>query len=102
MTPEHRLANAIRAECGRRGWLVWHVNVGTVATATGAVFSTGLPVGFPDLLILQPGGRTIFIETKIHPRRPTSEQLAMHALLRSYGFPVVVAYSLDDLPASCG
>jgi len=106
MTPEHRLGNAIRVECGRRGWLVWHVNVGTVVTATGEVFSTGLPVGFPDLLVLRPGplpdgGRVLFIETKIHPRRPTADQLAMHALLHSRGFEVIVAYSVADVfPAS--
>lgn len=96
MTPEHRLGNQIRIECGRRNWLCYHANVGSVMTIDGGRFDTGLPVGFPDLVILTDNGRVLFVETKIHPRKPTADQLAFHALLRSRGFSVAVCYNFDE------
>lgn len=96
MTPEHRLGNEIRLICGERDIIAWKVNVGTVLTADGAMFSTGLPVGFPDLMLLGHNGKIVFIETKIHPRKPTREQLKMHDELRSRGFSVYVIYEISE------
>lgn len=65
-------------------------------TADGRLFDTGLPRGWPDLLILTPNGQTIFCETKIHPRKPTVDQLRTIDLLKSYGFLAFVSYSLEE------
>lgn len=96
MTPEHRLGNLIRIECGRRNWLCYHANVGSVMTIDGGRFDTGLPVGFPDLIILTDDGRALFVETKIKPRKPTVQQLEFHAILRDRGFSVAVCYDFDE------
>ena len=96
MTPEHRLGNEIRLVCGEHDIIAWKVNVGSVLTADGTMFSTGLPTGFPDLVLLGRGGRIMFVETKIHPRKPTQVQLDLHAELRSRGFTVAVIYSIAE------
>lgn len=95
-TPEQILDKKIMLYCGQRGWLCFHANVGSVMTADGRRFNTGLPKGFPDLLIIKPGGVVCFCETKIHPRKPTQEQINMINLLKKYGFLAFVAYSLEE------
>lgn len=96
MTPESRLKNQIKLYCGERNWLCYHVNVATVQLMTGQYFRTGLPKGFPDLLILTDDGRCIFCETKIKPRKPTTEQLHFINNLQQRGFKAFVAYDLNE------
>ena len=95
-TPEQRLDKEIMIYCGQHGWMCFHTNVGRVMTADGRMFDTGLPAGWPDLLIIKQGGIVEFCETKIHPRKPTEKQLKMLELLQNYGFKSYVAYSLDE------
>lgn len=96
MTPEMRLVAEIKLYCGEHNWLCFHCNVGSVKTDDGRMFNTGLPVGFPDLLIITDFGRVIFCETKIHPRKPTQQQINFINNLKSRGFLAFVAYTLDD------
>lgn len=96
MTPEHKLSNEIRLYCGERGWLCFHTNVGKFYDRNGNIVTTGLPVGWPDLMILTNDGKAMFIETKIHPRKPTSEQVERQKLLRSHGFVSETVYSLNE------
>lgn len=102
MTPEQYLDKQIMLYCGGRNWLCFHANVGNVLTANGTYFRTGLPVGFPDLLILTDTGKTIFCETKIHPRKPTVDQVNFINNLVSRGFTAFVAYSLDEFIKKVG
>ena len=95
-TPEQKLDKQIMIYCGQKNWLCFHCNVGQVKLADGRYFSTGLPVGFPDLLILTDDNRTIFCETKIKPRKPTQQQLNFIANLNSRGFTAFVAYNFDE------
>lgn len=95
-TPEQILDKKIMLYCGEQGWLCFHTNVGSVLTADGRIFHTGLPKGWPDLMIIKPGGIIIFCETKIHPRKPTQDQLNMIALLNKYNIKAFVAYSLEE------
>ena len=44
--------------------------------------------GMPDRIILLPGGRTVFAETKSKGRHPRPLQKAAHRRLRALGFPV--------------
>ena len=96
MTPETRLKNTILLECGRRGWVAFHMNVGTYQLMTGEFISTGIPKGFPDLMILTDTGRAIFVETKIKPRKPTKEQLSWIQDLSSRGFLAFVCYDFHE------
>ena len=79
MTPETRLANEIRIECGKRNWLCYHCLNGTVFTPHGSIITLDFPVGFPDLIIITDHGTAAFIETKIRPRKPTEQQLKFQA-----------------------
>lgn len=96
MTPESRLKNEIMADCGKRGWLCFHINVGSVRLPDGSFFSTGVPKGWPDLTILTNDGQTIFVETKIKPRRPTADQIKMLRILSERGFVAKLIYSADE------
>ena len=95
-TKEHRLMDEIRLEAGRRGWLAFRMNVGTFYAPDGSHVSTGLPEGFPDLMVVMDGGKVGYIETKVHPRRPTEAQLRVQAALRAHGCPAGTAYTLDE------
>ena len=99
MTPEQHLSNEIRLWCGEHNWLCFHINVGQgylIHGQTKQWFKTGLPVGFPDLTILTDKGQAIFVETKIHPRKPTPEQEHTQQLLRDRGFVSFTCYTLQE------
>lgn len=46
--------------------------------------------GVPDRIILLPGGRVIFAETKDTGKKPRKKQLHRHDQLRALGFRVIV------------
>lgn len=96
MTPEQYLSKQIQLYCGEHNWLCFHTNVGKVKTADGRWFETGLPTGWPDLLIVMENGKCAFIETKIHPRKPTKEQLDTQKILRDRGFISGTVYTLEE------
>ena len=95
-TPEVRLMKQVQLWCGQHGLLAFHTNVGSVRMADGRFFSTGLPVGWPDLMILTNKGQVIFCETKVRPNRPTKEQINTIEVLRKRGFLAFVCYSLGE------
>lgn len=95
-TPEQRLTKQIMLWCGERDYLCFHCNVGGGLMANGTYFRTGLPEGWPDLMILKNNGKISFCETKIHPRKPTQKQLDMIKELNNRGFNAFVAYNLDE------
>lgn len=96
MTPEQILTKQIMLYCGGRNWLCFHVNVGKIKLPNGTFFQTGVPKGWPDLTIITDDGQVIFCETKIHPRKPTQEQLDFIANLRSRHIKAFVAYTLEE------
>jgi len=99
MTPEHRLMNEIKIECGKKGYLVIRMNVfkGKMITPQGVEWiDSGIPEGWPDLMILKPPGEVIFIETKIKPRKPTEIQLKIQSILKSLGFKAETVYTLKE------
>lgn len=95
-TLETRLSKEIRLWCGQNNWLVWHCNVGGGKLENGSYFSTGLPRGFPDLLILTDKGQAIFCECKVHPNKPTLDQINFINNLKQRGFKAFVAYTLEE------
>lgn len=100
-TPEQRLDKEIMLYCGEMGWLCFHTNVGKIKffdpkAGKERFFDTGLPPGWPDLLILTNTGVTFYCETKIHPRKPTTEQVKKINLLNKLGHKAFVCYSLEE------
>lgn len=60
--------------------------------------STGTS-GVPDRLVLLPGGRLIFVETKRPGEEARALQKAVHRKLRDLGFAVLVIDNKDDVLA---
>lgn len=46
--------------------------------------------GFPDRMVLMPGGLIWFVELKLERKKPTVLQDSVHKLLRGLGFDVFV------------
>lgn len=99
MTPEHLVQSQIMLECGKRGWLCFHANVGGGLLANGQWFTTGLPKGFPDLIIFRPEGKILFCECKSAVGRLRQDQVQFIGKLREYGYEVIVAHSIDEFRA---
>lgn len=95
-TPEGRLMQEVGIWCGAQGYLSFRCNAGTFMSADGTRYVRGLPEGFSDILVLKPGGEACFIETKIHPRKPTPQQLKFIAAVRKLGYRAGVAYNLEE------
>jgi len=51
--------------------------------------------GFPDRIVLLPGGRCIFVELKAPGKKPNALQLRVHGVLRGVGFRVDVLDSKE-------
>ena len=94
---EREIQNEIRLFLGKRGWLCFRCNVGTVETADGRYFTTGLPDGFPDLLAIGPGGNILFIEVKTATGKQRQAQKRMQKVLTELGHTYVVARAVNDL-----
>lgn len=98
MTPETRLKNKIMLYLSQHDYLVLRMNVGQFFTQNGTPIRTGLPKGTSDLLAIENGtGRAIFIECKVHPRKPTAEQVKFINCVRKKGCKAAVCYSIEDL-----
>lgn len=62
-------------------------------------YSNANRTGYPDRLVLLPGGRAHFVELKSKGKKPTRLQNLRHEKLRALGFGVAVVDSpeaLDD------
>jgi hypothetical protein len=55
------------------------------------------PPGTPDLLVLLPGGRTVWNEIKTAERKLRAEQAATHDRLRELGQVVMTARGIEDV-----
>lgn len=77
----------------------FHVPNGTYKSKKTAwiMKEQGLRAGVPDLVILFPGGRTIFVELKAKTGRMSDVQKMFHEELTLMGFAVHICRSLDEL-----
>lgn len=93
---EMDLLNAVRLAASEKKCVIFRINVGQGLTKDGRFFSTGVPKGHSDLYGVRPDGRAFYIETKMHPRKPTHEQC--HFLLRmiKQNACAGVAYTVEE------
>ena len=96
MTKEKILTKKVQLIAGQNGITCFDVNVGKFQLKNGGFVNVGLPAGFPDLLLLTPDGRVIFIEAKIKPNKPQPAQIKFLNFLRANNHSAHVIYSVDD------
>lgn len=76
---------------------LFRANVGSVKTADGRRFSTGLPKGFPDLFgYRRRDGKAVYIECKLDYNHASNEQAAFIIRAQAAGALAGVCYSVDD------
>lgn len=96
MTPEHRIMNEIRLWCGEHNILCFRYNVGKHKLLDGTYFDTGLPNGFPDLIVLPGEGLIIFCEVKTATSKQRPEQIEFENLVKKRGYKYIVSHSLNE------
>lgn len=55
--------------------------------------------GFPDRILLLPGGRVLFVELKAPGKKPGKLQEFVHSKLRRLGFVVLVIDTVEGVEA---
>lgn len=97
MTPEHNIQNQIRLWCGQHDILCFRCNVGRVKTVYGTYFDTGLPEGFPDLIILPGNNKIIFCEVKTLKGKQREAQKTFQKEIEKRGYLYIIARSINDI-----
>lgn len=93
---ESELVNRIIHACWPYAEL-FRINTGSVKTATGYLFSTGTPAGFPDIAgYARNGGSAVYIEVKVAPNKPTEKQIAFIEKAKASGCIAGICYSEQD------
>lgn len=97
---EHNIQNEIRIWCGQHDLLCFRCNVGKfkIIDSKGNIrhFDTGLPEGFPDLIIL--ANHTIyFCECKTLSGKQHEDQIKFMNIVTSKGYNYFVARSIKDV-----
>lgn len=107
-TPETKLKNEVMLWCGEHGYTVIRLNSGRGYNGEifnspeyGKIIISPRPIklcteGTTDLQVIMPN-RIAFVETKVHPRKPTSEQIKFINRMKSLGHIAGVVYSIDEL-----
>ena len=107
-TLETKLKNEVMLWCGEHGYIVIRLNSGK--GYNGDIFNSpeyGKIIinprfiklcneGTTDLLVIMPH-RIAFVETKVHPRKPTQEQIKFINHMKSLGHIAGTVYSIDEL-----
>lgn len=71
----------------------------SIAKEIAKAILRGLRKGFPDLLVLLPGGRVVFLEVKAPGNYPDPDQRKLHEEMRALGHQVAVVRGIDDVRA---
>lgn len=85
MTPEAELKTAIKKYLRLTGWFIFHVQQGMYSYP-----------GIADMVAIK-DGITIWIETKVHPRKQSPGQIKFQNDVEQAGGIYILAYSIDDL-----
>ena len=84
-TPEGKIQGNVLDWCKKR--MVGYIRL---------VFRQGLPVGWPDTMILLRGGRPLFLEFKAPGKKPTAKQQEKINWLLNNGYRVEVFDDVDE------
>jgi hypothetical protein len=86
---------ALKLELRGRG-KVLRLNAGKIVLGTGndRRMLAGVEPGTPDLLVMLPGGRTLWLELKTETGRVTDTQRAWHEAAHALGHDVIVCRSV--------
>lgn len=93
------LMHGVMLAASQAGNMIFRTNVGKVRMSDGRWFDTGLPKGHSDLYGFRPDGKVFYIETKMHSRVPTPEQVTFLKAVINRGGIGGVAYSVDEAMA---
>lgn len=94
---EHKIQNEIMLALSKHNCTIFRANVGSVKTADGRWFKTGLPNGFPDLVGFRwVDGKIFFIEVKNATGKPRPDQIIFHKMLESHQIIHGIARSVQD------
>lgn len=74
---------------------------GSVTILDARPFSSGLPKGFPDLLVVADGGKVTFLEIKTPTGRLSPDQIKFADVLRGMGASVEVARTEQEAVDKC-
>lgn len=93
---ESNLIQQIKIYCGEINWICFHTNVGKIPLPDGSYFTTGLPKGWPDLMVITDTGTVFYCEAKTGNNKPSAEQIKIIKLLNQRNVHAFVAYTLDE------
>lgn len=92
---EINLQRMIEIDCGKRGWICYHFNPGKKQLVDASWWSSGVPKGWPDLIIFTDFGLTFFVETKVKYNKPSKEQMIFKRVFNQKNHIVEYIYSMD-------
>jgi hypothetical protein len=98
---EAQLLRAVQAALMLTGGgkcIVLRLNSGVVAIKQDgrSRMFRGCEPGTPDLLVVLPGGRTVWLELKSEKGRVTAEQVDWHRRARNLGHTVAIVRNIED------
>lgn len=74
--PELNLQKRCMIHASSLGLLCYHFEATSYQLPNGSYVNSNVPVGWPDLTIIDPKSSKIcFVELKIHPNKPSKEQI---------------------------
>ena len=110
MRAETQLQKDIRLLLAARGYHAVSCNNGAVlaggpkqrAIQMNTLKAAGLTVGWPDLIVYGPKGKTGLIEVKLEGEQLEPKQVEVHAWLSDWGHKVAVCRSIEDVEETLG
>lgn len=93
---ETDLMNTILMKLWEAGHTAFRINVGGGKLKSGQWFTSGAPKGHSDIYGFRRDGHVFYIEVKLVPFKPTSEQKAFLRQMDQRGAYTGVAYSVAD------
>ena len=93
---EHDVQNEIRIWCGEHNLRSFRANVVGGYTPDGRWITSGLPEGFPDLLVLDNHGQTIYVECKTLKGRARQKQIEFRKMMEETHHIYLMPRSLDQ------
>ena len=92
MRKELNLQNECMLYASSHNLFCYHFEATSYQLPNGSYVNSNVPVGWPDLTIISPDGKVMFVELKIKPNKPSKKQLHYLSVLPN----AFLCYSLDE------